>query len=108
MTFSSRLFINEPIKQPPDQSGRPSAGRTPMLLSRKFLILSLLTVCAGCSSTTGGRVDERGYANAAKYQSLDAYQLCTEEHPGELEKCEALVKLMDDDKKRLDRVTASK
>jgi hypothetical protein len=53
-------------------------------------------------------VDERGYANAAKYQSLDAYQLCTEEHPGELEKCEALVKLMDDDKKRLDRVTASK
>lgn len=79
-----------------------------MFFFRNFLILSLLAVCAGCSSTTGGRVDERGYANAAKYQSLDAYQLCTEENPGELEKCEALVKLMEDDKKRLDRVTASK
>ena len=79
-----------------------------MFFFRNFLILSLFAVCAGCSSTSSGRVDERGYASAAKYQSLDAYQLCTEENPGEVEKCEALVKLMEDDKKRLDRVTASK
>lgn len=79
-----------------------------MPFTRNFLILPLLMACAGCSSTTSGRVDERGYANAAKYQSLDAYQLCTEENPGEPEKCEALVKLMDDDKKRLDRVSTSK
>ncbi len=53
-------------------------------------------------------MDERGYANAAKYQSLDAYQLCTEENPGAPEKCETLVKLMEDDKKRLDRVSTPK
>lgn len=69
------------------------------------MILCLLTLCAGCSSTTGGRVEERSYANAAKYQSLDAYQLCTEENPGEPEKCGTLVKLLEDDKKRLERVS---
>ena len=79
-----------------------------MLYSRNFSIICLLTLCAGCSSTTGGGTAERGYANAAKYQSLDAYQLCTEENPGEPEKCGTLVKLLEDDKKRLERVSTPK
>ena len=79
-----------------------------MLFFRNSLILCLLTLCAGCSSTTSGRLEDRSYANAAKYQSLDAYQLCTEENPGEQEKCGTLVKLLEDDKKRLDRVTSPK
>lgn len=77
-----------------------------MLYSRNFLIVCLLTLLAACNSTTSGGSVERGYANAAKYQSLDAYQLCSEENPGEPEKCGTLVKLLEDDKKRLDRVSS--
>ena len=79
-----------------------------MLYSRNVMILCLLTLCAGCSSTTGGRVEERNYANAAKYQSLDAYKLCTEENPGDPDKCANLVKLLEDDKKRLERISGQK
>jgi len=79
-----------------------------MFFFRNILILCLLTLLAGCSSTTGGRVEERSYANAAKYQSLDAYQLCTEDNPGDPDKCATLVKLLEDDKKRLERVSGQK
>jgi hypothetical protein len=72
------------------------------------MIICVLAFCAGCSSTSGGRGQEQSYANAAKYQSLDAYQICTEDNPGDPEKCAALVKLLEDDKKRLDRVSTPK
>lgn len=79
-----------------------------MFFFRNNLILCLLCLCAGCSSSNGGRIEERSYANAAKYQSLDAYQLCTEENPGDPDKCATLVKLLEDDKKRLERVSNPK
>lgn len=79
-----------------------------MLFSRNKILLCLSALCAGCNSTTGGRMEERSYANAAKYQSLDAYQLCTEENPGAPEKCSTLVKVLEEDKKRLERVSGSK
>ncbi len=79
-----------------------------MLFSRINIILCMLCACAGCSSTNGGRMEERNYANAAKYQSLDAYQLCTEENPGDPDKCATLIKLLEDDKKRLERVSTPK
>ena len=53
-------------------------------------------------------MEEPNYANAAKYQSLDAYQLCTEENPGDPDKCATLIKLLEDDKKRLERVSTPK
>jgi hypothetical protein len=38
-------------------------------------------------------------------QSVDAYQICTEENIHNLSKCAPLIKLMDEDKKRLERLS---
>ena len=71
------------------------------------LTLLLLTI-SGCNSTSSNRVDDKVYARDAEFQSVDAYQICTEQNPGNLQKCDALIKLVDADKKRLDKVSGTK
>jgi hypothetical protein len=71
------------------------------------LTLLLLTI-SGCNSTSSNRVDDKVYARDAEFQSVDAYQICTEQNPGNLQKCDALIKLVDADKKRLEKVSGTK
>ena len=78
------------------------------MVKRFFLFTSLLLSVAGCNSTSNNRVDDKVYARDAEFQSVDAYQICTEQNPGNLQKCDALIKLVDADKKRLEKVSGTK
>ena len=78
-----------------------------MLIRLAALIIFLFSV-AGCNSTSNNRVDDKLYARDAEFQSVDAYQICTEQNPGNLQKCDALIKLVDADKKRLEKVSGTK
>jgi hypothetical protein len=40
--------------------------------------------------------------------AIPHYQICTEQNPGNLQKCDALIKLVDADKKRLEKVSGTK
>ncbi len=78
-----------------------------MFIRLAALIIFLFSV-AGCNSTSNNRVDDKLYARDAEFQSVDAYQICTEQNPGNLQKCDALIKLVDADKKRLEKVSGTK
>ena len=72
---------------------------------RLFLILCLIFTVSACSSGPDKRLIELAYARNAYEQSVDAYQICTEENIHNLSKCALLIKLMDEDKKRLERLS---
>jgi hypothetical protein len=73
------------------------------------LRLLLLLLLAGCSSTEGARkVEDTAYARAAEYQSMDAYQRCTEENVGDEKKCDALIRLLENDRNRVEKVAGAK
>ena len=78
-----------------------------MFIRLAALMIFLFSV-AGCNSTSNNRVDDKLYARDAEFQSVDAYQICTEQNPGNLQKCDALIKLVDADKKRLEKVSGTK
>ena len=86
----------------------PTRLGSPALNNRFAWLLVFSTLTAGCNSTSGGRVDDKAYARDVELQSVDAYQICTEQNPGNAQKCDALVKLVDADKKRLDKVSGGK
>jgi hypothetical protein len=73
---------------------------------RYLLLFSVLAILAGCSGRV--RPEDLAYARDAEFQSLAAYQICVKENIGDLKKCDALAKLRDADKKRLERLTATK
>ena len=54
------------------------------------------------------RPEDIAYAREAKLQSLDAYQICTEENIDDLKKCDALAGLQNADEKRLERLISQK
>ena len=72
---------------------------------RYLLLFLVLAILAACSS---GRVrpEDLAYAREAQFQSLVAYQICSEKNIGDLRKCDALVRLQDAEQKRLDGVTS--
>jgi hypothetical protein len=74
---------------------------------RYLLLFLALAILAACSS---GRVrpEDLAYAREAQFQSLVAYQICSEKNIDDLRKCDALVRLQDADQKRLERLTAAK
>ena len=72
---------------------------------RLFLILCLLISISACSSGRDKRLIELAYARDAYEQSVDSDQICTEENIHNLSKCAPLIKLMDEDKKRLERLS---
>ncbi len=73
---------------------------------RYLLLFPALAILTGCSS---GRVrpEDLAYAREAQYQSLVAYQICSEGNNGDLRRCDALVRLQDADRERLERLTAA-
>ena len=78
-----------------------------MALRMRYLLVFLaLAILAGCS----GRVRPEDLASAREdlSQSLAAYQICAKENRGDLKKCDALAKLENADKKRLEGLTATK
>jgi hypothetical protein len=66
----------------------------------------MLPFLASCSS---GRVrpEDLAYARMAQFQSLAAYQICSEENIGDPTRCDALLRLQDSDRKTLERLTAA-
>ena len=74
---------------------------------RYLLLFLALAILAACSS---GRVrpEDLAYAREAQFQSLAAYQICSEKNNGDLRKCDALVRLQDADQKRLEQLTAAR
>lgn len=76
---------------------------------RIHLILFLILLLPACSSTQGTRkVEDAAYARAAEYQSLDAYQRCSEENVGDEKKCDALIRLLESDRNRAEKVAGGK
>ena len=76
---------------------------------RLYPTLFLIPLLAACSSTEGARrVEDAAYARAAEYQSLDAYQRCSEENVGDEKKCDALIRLLESDRNRVEKVAGGK
>ncbi len=71
----------------------------------RFLLLTILSIgLAACNSAQSAKtVANEEYAIGSYEQSLKAYQLCVEQNPGDQQKCSALARVMEADKKRYDR-----
>jgi len=76
------------------------------IFMRFVLAIALLSLLASCSSGPDKRLIELAYAKGALDQSTDAYQICTEDHIGDLSKCATLIKLMQEDQRRLERLSS--
>lgn len=65
----------------------------------------LMLALAGCNSAQGAReAANREYAVDSYEQSLQAYQLCVEQNPGDQQKCSAVARLIDADRKRYEKL----
>lgn len=73
----------------------------------RYLRLAALTLAlAGCNSTQAEHKFENAeYAIDSYEQSLQAYQLCTQQNAGDPQKCGALARVIEADKKRYDKST---
>ena len=74
-------------------------------MKRLLLLLSVSLALASCGAGRDRKAEELAYARFASRQSLDAYQICTEENVGDENQCSALIKLMDEDNRRLARLS---
>ena len=72
---------------------------------RLLLVIILLSILSACSIGPDKRALELAYARDSLEQSTDAYQICTEDNIDDLSKCATLIKLMQDDQKRLERLS---
>lgn len=63
---------------------------------------------AGCNTAQSARkaVDQE-YAIGSYEQSLKAYQLCAEQNSGDPDKCSALARVMEADRKRYEKESPS-
>lgn len=71
---------------------------------RNLILIAGLVALAGCNSASSAKkAAEQEYAIGSYEQSMRAYQLCAEQNPGEPEKCSALSRVMEADRKRYDK-----
>jgi hypothetical protein len=72
----------------------------------RYMGLAVLALAlAGCNSAQGARDSaNREYAVDSYEQSLQAYQLCVEQNPGDQQKCSAVARLIDADRKRYEKL----
>lgn len=71
---------------------------------RHFSVIIVLAGLAGCNSAQSAKKEaEQEYAVSSYEQSLKAYQLCAEQNRDDPEKCSALARVMEADRKRYDR-----
>jgi hypothetical protein len=74
-------------------------------MKRLLLLLSISLALASCGAGRDKKAEELAYARFAERQSLDAYQICAEENVGDENQCSALIKLMDEDNRRIARLS---
>lgn len=65
-----------------------------------FLIPMTVMGLAGCNSMSAKNVANAQYAADSYEQSHSAYQICIAQNANDPEKCEALARVMEADKKR--------
>ncbi|WP_424361841.1 hypothetical protein [Methylocystis parvus] len=71
---------------------------------RHLILIAGLIGLAGCNSASGAKkAAEQEYAVGSYEQSMRAYQICAEQNPGDPEKCSALSRMMEADRKRYDK-----
>jgi hypothetical protein len=71
-----------------------------------WLAAALTLALAGCNSAkTARQVENAEYAIDSYEQSQEAYQLCVRQNPGDPQKCGALLRVIEADKKRYDKAT---
>ena len=68
---------------------------------RFISICLIIFLIASCSSGRNRLEEEIAYTRAVINQSTDAYQICTEDNIDNLSRCNSLIKLIDEDKRRL-------
>lgn len=66
----------------------------------------MLALSACNSAQTAKDVANREYAVGSYEQSLEAYQLCSARNPGDPEKCSALSRVIEADRKRYEKLSA--
>ena len=74
-------------------------------MKRLLLLLFTSLALASCGAWRDKKAEELAYARFAARQSLDAYQICTEENVGDEIQCSALIKLIDEDNRRVGRLS---
>jgi hypothetical protein len=73
---------------------------------RYLRLAALILTLAGCNSArTTQQVESAEYAIDSYEQSQEAYQLCTRQNPDNPQKCGALLRVIEADKKRYDKAT---
>jgi hypothetical protein len=73
---------------------------------RGLLCILVPIALAGCNSLHGAKeAANEEYALDSYEQSVAAYQLCASQNPKEPEKCHALARVLEADKKRFDRMS---
>ncbi|QGM98407.1 hypothetical protein [Methylocystis parvus] len=73
---------------------------------RHLIAIVGLIGLTGCNSAQSAKKEaEQEYAVGSYEQSLKAYQLCSAQNRDEPEKCGALARVMEADKKRYERET---
>lgn len=72
---------------------------------RYLRLAALALVLAGCNSVqTAKQAANEEYAVGSYEQSLEAYQLCAQQNANDPQKCSALARVIEADKKRYDKV----
>lgn len=70
----------------------------------RYLALALMLALSACNSAQSVKEEaNREYAVGSYEQSLEAYQLCAAHHPDAPQKCSALSRVIEADKKRYEK-----
>jgi hypothetical protein len=74
---------------------------------RRAICVLLPIVLSGCNSLHGAKeAANEEYAVDSYEQSVAAYQLCAAENKGDPDKCSALARVLEADRKRYDKLSA--
>lgn len=72
---------------------------------RHFWLAALALTLAGCNSLQNPQqAANEEYAVDSYEQSLEAYQLCARQNAGDPQKCSALARVIEADKRRYDKI----
>ena len=75
-------------------------------MRRVVLIAAISMALTSCSRGPDKKAMELAYARRAVSQSMEAYQICSEENFEDLNQCGALINLMDADERRVVRLSS--
>lgn len=72
---------------------------------RHLWLAAVALMLAGCNSLQNAQQAENEEYTVGSYeQSLEAYQLCARQNAGDPQKCSALARVIEADKRRYDKV----